>query len=383
MAESASHSVLKVPQGEFVLERVPKCPPGLLRAWDAADEYLLEYLSEHAVLVKGLCLVIVNDSFGGLAIPLHDFQPQVLSDSYLSHIATRQNLKNNNLPEATVKLKDSLSHCVGQIDVLLIKVPKTMALLEDELQRLRPSLTEKTQIIVAGMIKAMPPSVWKLLERLIGPTSTALAKKKSRLIFAKLDGALKIPKNPYPIEYQLENTPFLIINHANVFSRDSLDIGTRFFIQHLPASAEALDIVDLGCGNGIVGLVSAGKNPHATLCFIDESYMAIVSAETNFYRAYGKLRRAEFCVADSLSTRPAQSADRIFCNPPFHQQHAIGDQIAMRMFKGAYKVLRKNGQLWVIGNRHLGYHLALKRVFGNVTLVATNEKFVILKSTRG
>jgi len=78
-----------------------------------------------------------------------------------------------------------------------------------------------------------------------------------------------------------------------------------------------------------------------------------------------------------LSNFPANSADCIVCNPPFHQQHTIGDHIAWQMFQQAYKVLRKGGELRVIGNRHLNYQLALKKLFGGCRQVAANSKFVI------
>jgi len=94
---------------------------------------------------------------------------------------------------------------------------------------LHPHLTASSRVIVAGMIKTLPPSVWKLLERLVGPTTTSLAKKKARLIFASSDAGLVVPPSPYPVCYRLENTGYLISNNANVFSRDSLDIGRASF----------------------------------------------------------------------------------------------------------------------------------------------------------
>ena len=36
--------------------------------------------------------------------------------------------------------------------------------------------------------------------------------------------------------------------------RTGLDIGARFFMQHLPENLEEGEIVDLGCGNGVIGL---------------------------------------------------------------------------------------------------------------------------------
>lgn len=375
-------NVLTVAQGSFKLNRLPQRPRELLRAWDAADEYLLNYLAEEARPAPGARILIVNDSFGALALALNSFRPQALSDSYLSQQATRLNLLGNDLPEQQVRLLNSLEEPDGVLDWVLIKVPKTLALLEDELFRLQAHLAPSTRVIVAGMIKTLPASVWKLLERLVGPTTTSLARKKARLIFASPDPARVIGKNPYPVCYRLEGTDDLICNHANVFSRESLDIGTRFFLQHLPQRPQARDIIDLGCGNGLLGLTAARLNPAATIYFVDESFMAVASARDNFYRALGTQRDAVFCVGDGLSAFEPDSADLILCNPPFHQHNTVGDQLAVSMFVQSRKVLRKGGELWVIGNRHLDYHVNLNRLFGHCTLVASNAKFVVLKTAR-
>jgi 16S rRNA (guanine1207-N2)-methyltransferase len=374
-------SILTVAQGEFALGRLPERPRELLQAFDAADEYLLDHLAAAIQPAANARILIINDSFGALAVALNAFKPWAMSDSYLSQQATRLNLAANQLPEDSVNLVGSLGELNGVFDVVLIKAPKTLALLEDELIRIRPHTCTSTQVIVAGMVKALPASVWKLLERLVGATTTSLARKKARLIFATPDFGLIIPASPYPIHYPLENTAYRIANHANVFSRDSLDIGTRFFLQHLPSRQQAADIVDLGCGNGVVGLLAAERNEAATLHFVDESFMAVASAQENFRRAFGENRRATFAVSDGLADFPAQSADIILCNPPFHQQNTIGDHIAVSLFKASRRVLREGGELWVIGNRHLDYHLSLKRLFGKCLMVAANAKFVILKTT--
>jgi len=371
---------LSVTQGEFELNRLPKRPRELLQAWDAADEYLLDTVAEQLKLPDGARVLIVNDSFGALAVALNAYRPYVISDSYLSQQATRLNLAANGLPEHNVSLLNSLETPEGVFDLVLIKVPKTLALLEDELIRLRPHLTASTRIIVAGMIKNLPSSVWKLLERLIGPTTTSLARKKARLIFVSVDAGLVIPPSPYPVCYRLENTEYLISNHANVFSRDSLDIGTRFFLQHLPSRQDACDIIDLGCGNGVVGLIAAECCPAAAVHFVDESFMAVASARDNFQRVFDGRREATFRVDDGLVEVESGSADLILCNPPFHQQNTVGDQIAVGLFKQSRRVLRKGGELWVIGNRHLDYHSYLDRLFGAYSIIASNSKFVIVKA---
>jgi 16S rRNA (guanine1207-N2)-methyltransferase len=363
------------------LQRRPRRRRELLRAWDAADEYLLREVAAQAQLAGGTRVLLVNDSFGALAVALAPRAPQSWSDSFLSQLATRDNLSANNIDAADVTLLNSLQQPAGPVDLVLIKVPKTLALLEDQLTRLRPLLTANTRVLVAAMVKALPRSVWTLLERLLGPTDTALAWKKAKLIRVTPDLTLTVPPNPYPVQYRLENSEWLISNHANVFSRDSLDIGTRFFLQHLPLMPQAQDIIDLGCGNGIVGLQTCAQHPAATIHFVDESFMAVASARANFHAAFAAERNAVFHVADGLEAFSKASADLVLCNPPFHQQRAVGDQIALRMFCQARDVLRPDGELWVIGNRHLGYHVALKKLFGRVELVASNAKFVVLRAS--
>lgn len=367
---------LSSPLGCFQLKRLPFRKNELLRAWDAADEYLLNHLAIKDISVRAN-IVILNDSFGALAVALSVYRPTAISDSWLSQQATCNNLALNGIVEEQIQLLDSLSLPQAGIDYLLIKIPKTLALLEYQLLRLRPLLKADCQVIAAGMVKTLPPSAWKLLERLIGPSQPSLAVKKARLIFASVDQNLQLPVNPYPTRYQLENSELAICNHANVFSRDSLDIGTRFLLEHLPQNAEYRNFIDLGCGNGIVGVMLAKQNPQARIGFIDESFMAIASARENFVGAFADSREADFVTGDCLTDFPANSADCIVCNPPFHQQHTIGDHIAWQMFQQAHKVLRKGGELRVIGNRHLNYHLALKKLFGNCRQVAANAKFVI------
>ncbi|MCK5479145.1 MAG: methyltransferase [Methylococcales bacterium] len=368
----------KVSQGQFELQRLPRRKNEKLRAWDAADEYLLQYLAENIALSSTSKILIINDSFGALAVALNRFNPIAISDSYLSQQSTRLNLASNKMPLDSVQLRNSLDWPNQTVDLVLIKVPKTLALLEDQLIRLQPIITPKTIIIAAGMVKAMPSSVWQLMERYLGPTTPSLARKKARLIFTSLNDKRQQPKNPYPVYYQLENTDYRICNHANVFSRDSLDIGTRFLLKHLPKNTHAKDIVDLGCGNGVVGLMLAENHQSAQLTFVDESFMAIASAKENFYSAFDK-RKADFCIADGLTEFKTETMDLIVCNPPFHQQNTIGNQIALTLFKHSHRVLRQGGELWVIGNRHLSYHIDLKRLFGQCNVVASNDKFVIWK----
>lgn len=373
--------ILKVPQGEFRLSRYPARKKEQLRAWDAADEYLLNYFNEEfSSVVKNDKVLIVNDSFGALAAALSEFESTIWTDSLLAKKGILQNFANNELPSENINIKNSIESPEGNYDFVLIKIPKSLALLEDQLIRIKPLILPTTKIIAAGMAKSIHTSTLKLFEKYIGLTKTSLAKKKARLIFCEPDKSIVEVKSPYPQNYILENTEYIIFNHANVFSRESLDIGTRFFLQHIPQSEKYKTIIDLGCGNGIVGLIAAEKNPDAELTFLDSSFMAVESARESFRSAFKQNRKAIFQTNDCLTGVEKNSADLILNNPPFHQDNAVGDDVAWKMFTQSKRVLKQNGELWVIGNRHLSYHIKLKKIFGNCEVIANNKKFVILKA---
>ena len=170
-------------------------------------------------------------------------------------------------------------------------------------------------------------------------------------------------------------------NHAGVFCREALDIGTRFFLQHLPHNLGAAQVADLGCGNGVLGIVCALNNPQAQLHLVDESYMAVQSAQENWQQALGE-RTVTVSAGDGLATQTPASLDVVLCNPPFHQQQVVGDFLARRMFQQSYNALKTGGELWIVGNRHLGYHVTLKRIFSEVEQIAANAKFFIFKARK-
>ncbi len=374
-----TRNTLLVSQGEFVLQRNPR--DDRLQAWDAADEFLLNHLDELQLLSRHGKLLILNDAFGALAVALADHPVYSWNDSFLAQQALRDNLVANGYPAQQIKTNTGIDFPSVAVDCVLIKIPKTLALLEHQLYRLRPILHHDTRIIAAGMARNIHNSTLELFETIIGPTTTTRAFKKSRLILVERDHSLNNGHSPYPDSYELEvDRCYRIQNHASLFSRDRLDQGSRLLIEHMPVDARFQRIVDLGCGNGVIGLIASALNPGASLTFCDESFMAVASAQANFRTAFADARVAEFKVGDCLQGVADASQDLVLINPPFHQQHSVGDAVAWRMLKDARRALVAGGELRLVGNRHLGYHAKLKKLFGNCEAVASTNKFVILKA---
>lgn len=370
---------LLVPQGEFVLQRIPH--DQRLQAWDAADEFLLQYVDETRLLSRRDRVLILNDGFGALALALAGHEVFSWNDSLLAQQALEANLVANGYPADQVRKNAGIDLPSAAVDRVLIKVPKSLALLEHQLYALRPILHHETRIVAAGMTRHIHSSTLQLFESILGPTTTTRARKKARLILTERDFSLNQGENPYPESYALRlDRTYRLINHASLFSREGLDRGSRLLLAQIGADPSMRRIVDLGCGNGVLGIVAALRNPRAEILFCDESFMAIASARQNFEAAFGASRDAEFRVTDCLQGIERDSRDLVLLNPPFHQQHQVGDSIAWQMLKQSRRVLRRGGILLMVGNRHLGYHAKLKKLFGNCATVVSDSKFVVLRA---
>ena len=132
-----------------------------LQAWEAADEYLLQQLDETEI--RGPVLIL-NDAFGALGCALAEHAPYSIGDSYLSELATRENLRHNDIDESSVKFLDSTADYPQAPGVVLIKVPKTMALLEQQLRALRKVVTPETRIIAGAKARDIHTSTLELFE---------------------------------------------------------------------------------------------------------------------------------------------------------------------------------------------------------------------------
>ncbi|MFE4513209.1 methyltransferase [Kitasatospora sp. NPDC056783] len=384
------------PWGTFELTRYPADPRERLRAWDAADEYLLRHLAGEtdsaagtATELAGRTVAVLGDRWGALTTALAGHRPIQITDSHLGRQATTANLARAGAEVDEDRLRTTRDAPPERIDVLLVRIPKSLALLEDQLHRLAPALHAGTVVVGTGMVTEIHTSTLQLFERILGPTRTSLAVRKARLVFCTPDPALAPGPNPWPHRYALPSdigavSGRTVVNHAGTFCADRLDIGTRFFLAHLPTPAPGARVVDLGCGNGVVGTAAALAGPGAELLFVDESHQAVASAEETFRINLGPDAPAEFLTADALAEDVVApgSVDLVLNNPPFHSHQATTDATARRMFTGAKRALRPGGELWVVGNRHLGYHVTLRRLFGNCRLVAGNPKFVVLRAVK-
>ncbi|WP_087024312.1 methyltransferase [Thaumasiovibrio subtropicus] len=373
--------ILSIQNEELILQRYPARENDTLQAWDSADEYLINTLAERN-LDPTRPILIFNDSFGALSNWLSTRGCIYnISDSFIAQQACRENLKEN--AKASINYLNCRDSLPKNPQAVIIKIPKNNRLLKWQLDQIAQVVSADCDVIAGAKTKEIHTSTLRLFEQKLGETHTSLAVKKSRLIFCRPNSHR--PSNPSTEQATIWSVPeynFTLFNHVNVFAGEKLDIGARFFLEHLPQDPAAEHIIDLGCGNGVIGLQCARLNPDARVTCVDESDMAVASARENADRNLTNPDQLNAMMNNCLTGMQPETADWVVCNPPFHQQNTITDHIAWQMFCDAKHVLKMKGKLRIIGNRHLGYHVKLKRLFGNVTTIASNNKFVILEAEK-
>lgn len=407
---SPAKTCLKTLLGTFKIQRLPIRKNETLQAWDAADELLINNLAtEHAQALdhqndKSHRLLIINDQFGALMTVLHAQNPDSWNDSSIAHLATvlnhQDNFKDNASSGDTIhnQLIASTDTLNGIYSMVLIKIPKTLALLEQQLRSLKQHINTNTVIIASGMSKHIHSSTLALFEKIIGETRSSRATKKARLIFCKINSHLLSQETATELtatRYFADPLNCELTSYANGFSRDRLDLGARAMIQAMDEHRipDADNITDLACGNGVLGLhaiASIAKDINKiarkrSITFIDESYMAIAAAKENYQNVICDQDKANitplFIAQDSIKNKQTDY-DWIICNPPFHIGTAMDTYIANRMFQQSHAALQRSGQLWIVANRHLKYQEQIKRIFKNYKIILSNNKFVVISATK-
>ena len=144
-------------------------------------------------------------------------------------------------------------------------------------------------------------------------------------------------------------------------------------LEHVPAPAHG-KLLDLGCGSGVIGLTMKSRSPALDITLTDVDAMALRSAELNSARLG---LSAETIASDGLA-RVDGRFDYIFSNPPFHQGKRTDYEFALRLFRDAKRHMTRDGQLWIVANRHLAYEEWASEAFRSAEVMVQSNGFKLI-----
>ena len=183
---------------------------------------------------------------------------------------------------------------------------------------------------------------------------------------------------PVDCAYSYRSVSLSFRTDAGVFSKGEVDTGTRLLLEALPEEMSG-EILDLGCGWGIIGISIARKWPGTRVTMADVNTRALDLSREN-----AKRNRAEAtCVeSDGMAALAGQTFDAIVTNPPIR----AGKQVIYKMFADAAKSLKPGGALYLVIRKQQGAESCiryLQTIFDSVEKLDKSGGFWVLKAANG
>ena len=181
---------------------------------------------------------------------------------------------------------------------------------------------------------------------------------------------------PVDCEYNYRGIPLSFRTDAGVFSRGEVDTGTRLLLEALPEDMSG-EILDLGCGWGIIGISIARRWPETRVTLADVNTRALDLSREN-----AKRNRAEIaCVeSDGMAALEGKTFDAVVTNPPIR----AGKQVIYKMFAEAVKSLKPGGALYLVIRKQQGAESCMKylqTIYGSVEKLDKSGGFWVIRAT--
>ena len=182
---------------------------------------------------------------------------------------------------------------------------------------------------------------------------------------------------PVECEYVYRGERLRFVTDAGVFSKGEVDNGTRLLLEVLPEQMSG-EILDLGCGWGVIGISIAKKWPECRVTMADVNLRALELSREN-----AKKNRVETeCIeSDGMAALAGRTFDAVVTNPPIR----AGKQVIYQMFADAAKSLKSGGALYLVIRKQQGAESCikyLKTIYGEVEKLDRSGGFWVIKGIK-
>lgn len=187
------------------------------------------------------------------------------------------------------------------------------------------------------------------------------------------------PSRPREVRFRFGDRVYAFETDRGVFAHRGVDRGTRLLLEALEVRP-ADEILDVGCGYGVIGIVAASLAPQGRAVLVDINERATELARRNAARA--GLGNVEVRRGSLYEPVIGERFDLVVTNPPIR----AGRAVVRAIIEGAKAHLRPGGRFYLVartaqGARTLGRLIA--EVFGQVEEVERGGGFRVYRAVRG
>ena len=175
---------------------------------------------------------------------------------------------------------------------------------------------------------------------------------------------------------KISDNTFTFNTDNGVFSKKGMDFGTRTLIETLLKEKLYGDILDVGCGYGVIGIILSSffNNEINSIDMIDVNLRAIHLTKMNI-----KENKVNNCNAfvSNVDDKIDKKYDFIITNPPIR----AGKEIVYKILKDSRNYLKENGCLYYVINKEQGAISSIKEMekLADVKILEKNKGFYIIK----
>ena len=257
-------------------------------------------------------------------------------------------------------------------DLIVYYWTKNKAEVQFQLMQLLANAKVGQEVLIIGENRCGVRSVEKLLGEL-GEVGKIDSARRCGLYHFQLQ---KTPHFQLDKYWTLYENPLLgglrIYSLPGVFSANELDNGTALLLSTIDTHIRG-DVLDLGCGAGVIGAYLKKQNPKANVMMTDIHAMAIESVKKTLAENQldGKVQ------ASDVFSHIQDKFDLIISNPPFHDGIDTAYRAVNELIKQAKWHLKDGGELRIVANAFLPYPDLLDQYFGSHDVLAKNGKFKV------
>ena len=178
------------------------------------------------------------------------------------------------------------------------------------------------------------------------------------------------------IKFNFDNKVFSIYSDNGVFSKDRFDYGTRVLLNSVDIDKLSGNVLDLGCGLGVVGIILGTFNKGINIDMVDINERAISLVRDNL--TLNKVKANAF--SSDVYSNVNKKYDYIITNPPIR----AGKEVVRKFLLGGYDYLNDNGILYFVMRKDHGVKTVIKKMEGmfKVDVINRDKGFYIVKCVK-
>ncbi|AWK87144.1 methyltransferase [Azospirillum thermophilum] len=268
----------------------------------------------------------------------------------------------------------------GAFDAAVLRLPRGWASFGMALHAVASRLEPGAPLWIVGGNDEGIASAPKHVDGLLDEPETLTIKRRVRVLetrrtHAHARGSLEDWRESVPVPVPGGGEPLELVSYPGLFAHGRLDAGTECLLSVLPEVAPGTNVLDFGCGAGVIARAVRERTPDVRLTLLDVDALALHAARQN-------VPDAELVLSDGLSG--LGSRDRfglILSNPPLHRGKDEDFGMLEALVAGTKQYLKLRGSLVAVTQRTAGVGKLFKGAFGHSDLLLETPQFQVWRGT--